>query len=83
MIQETLLEAVIEKMTDHLDQEIMGDLFLPGRDLTLTPILSKKKPEPFYGWKPLKIIVDRYSHEEGKLFDTEGRVFQINKYRIK
>ena len=78
-----LIEAVAKNMADTIDREIMEDLFRPGQEFTLTPILSKSKPEPFYGWSAIKIIVDRYNYEEGIVFDTEGRSFQINKYKIK
>ena len=78
-----LVEAVAQQMMENLDREIMADLFRAGDELTLIPILSKTKPEPFYGWSPTKITVDRYNHEEGRVFDTEGRSFLIEKYKIK
>jgi len=78
-----ILEALAQHMADDLDREILEDLFPAGQEFTLTPILSKSKPEPFYGWSAIKITVDRYNHEEGIIFDTEDRSFQINKYKIK
>jgi hypothetical protein len=54
-----------------------------GSEVTLIPILSKTKPEPFYGWKPIRITIDRYINEEERVVDTEGRSFQIEKYKVR
>jgi hypothetical protein len=64
-------------------KEEMENLFREGKELTLVPILSKTKPEPFYGWKPVRITVDRYSHIEETVYDTEERSFPVNKYKLR
>lgn len=71
-------------LAEDIDREVLASLqATPGAELTLIPVLSKQKPEPFYGWGSLRITVDRYDEKEALIFDTEGRSFQTYKYNIK
>lgn len=56
---------------------------LSGKTITLIPILSKTKAEPFYGWAPFEAVIDRYDREKNKLIDTENREFDLTKYKIR